>query len=201
MNTLSSCNYQIVTKRDTELLELIEKLRVIDLFVADTMIFTNTKGTRVAQRRLTTLVEYKKLKRWRPNQISPYVYYLGRKPSNIDHAILLSRFVAHLKLLDADILKIKRELLIGEGIRIDLFIAYKLNNKNYISIVECENTKNFNDKYKKLEEYYLNNSYKELFPTMPQIICITDKSFIENEALNVIKIDTEFKRIGKILEA
>ena len=59
--------------------------------------------------------------------------------------------------------KLKREWLIHEGIRIDLFIGYRLNDKNYIAIVEAENTKNFDKKYEKLEEYYLSNSYKELF--------------------------------------
>ncbi len=133
------------------------------------------------------------------NQISPYVYYLGKRPLNIEHSLLMSYFIAHLDKLGADIKKIKREWLIAEGIRIDLFVAYVLNDKSYISIVEIENTKNFQDKYDKLEEYYLSNEYKELFPTMPKIICVSDKKFKQN-ILEVKQIDTKFSNIDILLE-
>ena len=131
------------------------------------------------------------------NQISPYIYYLSKRPTNIEHSLLMSYFIAYLDKLGADVKKIKREWLITEGIRVDLFIAYELNNKNYISIVEVENTKSFQDKYNKLEEYYLNNGYKELFPCMPQIICVSDKPF-KIGTLEVIQIDTKFKNIDKL---
>ena len=74
-----------------------------------------------------------------------------------------------------------------------------LNDKNYISIVEIENSKSFQEKYEKLEEYYLSNKYKELFPTMPKIICVSDKPFKSN-ILEVIQIDTKFKKINNLRE-
>lgn len=191
--------YEILTERDKQILELTEQLKLVDVFVIDTMLFKNTKTNRVAQRRLTNLFEFKRIKRWRMNQISPYVYYLGKRPLNIEHSLLMSYFIAHLDKLGADIKKIKREWLIAEGIRIDLFVAYVLNDKSYISIVEIENTKNFQDKYDKLEEYYLSNEYKELFPTMPKIICVSDKKFKQN-ILEVKQIDTKFSNIDILLE-
>lgn len=197
---MSSCKYEILTDRDKRILDLVEQLKVVDVFTVDNILFKNTKCNRVCQRRLTTLSEFKRIKRWRPNQISSYIYYLGRKPGNIDHALLVSHFVAYINKLGGEVVKLKREWLIHEGIRVDLFIAYKLNNKNYIAIVEAENTKSFDSKYEKLEEYYLSNSYKELFPTMPKIICITDKPF-KISSLDVIKIDTKFSNIDLLLEA
>ena len=197
---MSSCKYEILTDRDKRILDLVEQLKVVDVFTVDNILFKNTKCNRVCQRRLTTLSEFKRIKRWRPNQISSYIYYLGRKPGNIDHALLVSHFVAYIHKLGGEVVKLKREWLIHEGIRVDLFIAYKLNNKNYIAIVEAENTKSFDSKYEKLEEYYLSNSYKELFPTMPKIICITDKPF-KISSLDVIKIDTKFSNIDLLLEA
>ena len=190
---------EILTDRDKKILELTEQLKVVDVFVVDTMLFKNTKTNRVAQRRLTNLFEFKRIKRWRMNQISPYIYYLGKRPVNIEHSLLMSYFIAYLDKLGADIKKIKREWLITEGIRIDLFVAYTLNNKNYISIVEIENSKNFQEKYEKLERYYLSNEYKELFPTMPQIICVSDKKFKKN-ILEVKQIDTKFSNIDILLE-
>ena len=191
--------YEILTDRDKQILELTEQLKVVDVFVIDTMLFKNTKTNRVAQRRLTNLYEFKRIKRWRMNQISPYIYYLGKRPTNIEHSLLMSYFIAYLDNLGADIKKIKREWLITEGIRIDLFVAYTLNDKNYISIVEIENSKSFQEKYEKLEEYYLSNKYKELFPTMPKIICVSDKPFKSN-ILEVIQIDTKFKKINNLRE-
>jgi hypothetical protein len=190
--------YSIITNRDKTILELIEELRLVDLYVVDNMLFSNTKGTRVAQRRLTTLCEARKLKRYRENQISSYVYYKGSKPKNIKHSLLVSHFVAELKLLGAEIIKIKREWLISKGIKIDLFIAYKINGKNYIAIVEVENTKSFQEKYNKLENYYLTQGYRELFPIMPKVICISDKSFNKN-ILEAIQVDTEFSNIKLIV--
>lgn len=189
--------YEILTDRDKKIIELVEQLKVVDVFVVDTMLFKNTKTNRVAQRRLTSLYEFKRLKRWRMNQISPYIYYLGKKPANIEHSLLVSHFIAHLDKLGADIKKIKREWLISNGIKIDLFAAYELNNKNYISIVEVENTKSFQAKYEKLEQYYLTEGYKELFPTMPKVICISDKPF-KLGILEAIQIDTKFNNIDKI---
>lgn len=193
------CKYEILTERDKKIIELIEILRVVDVFTIDSILFQNTKGNRVCQRRLSTLAEFNRIKRYRPNQISPYIYYLGRRPGNIEHTLLVSHFVAYLYLLGAEILKIKREYLITEGIRIDLFVAYKLNNKNYISIIEVENTKSFDKKYQKLEEYYLSGAYKELFPVMPQVICVTNKNF-QKGSLEVITIDTDFKNINILVE-
>lgn len=193
--------YKIITNRDKQILDLVEKLKVVDVFVVDTMLFKNTKSTRVAQRRLLNLIECKKLKRWRMNQISNYIYYVGRQPKNIEHSLLMSYFIAHLSQLGADIKKIKREWLITEGIRIDLFVAYTLNDKNYISIVEVENSKSFQNKYDKLEAYFSTNEYKKLFPTIPQIICVSDKPFKKGSLLNVIQIDTNFKNIeGELLK-
>lgn len=194
---MSSCKYEIVTERDKKIIELIEKLRVVDVFTVDSILFANTKGNRVCQRRLTNLAEFNRIKRWRPNQISAYIYYLGRRPANTEHALLISHFIAHLYLQRAEILKIKKEMLIAEGIRIDLFVAYKLKDKSYIAIVEAENTKSFDKKYEKLEAYYLKNGYKDRFPVMPKVICITNKAF-KKGALEVVQIDTEFKNINKV---
>ncbi len=191
--------YKIITDRDKQILDLVEKLKVVDVFVVDTMLFKNTKSTRVAQRRLLNLIECKKLKRWRMNQISNYIYFEGRQPKNIEHSLLMSHFIAHLSQLGADIKKIKREWLIAEGIRIDLFVAYKLNDKNYISIVEVENSKSFQNKYDKLEAYFSTNEYKKLFPTIPQIICVSDKAY-KKGVLDVINIDTNFSNIDILLK-
>ena len=191
--------YKIITDRDKKILDLVEELKVVDVFVVDTMLFKNTKSTRVAQRRLLNLVECNKLKRWRMNQISNYIYYKNRKPKNIEHSLLMSYFIAHLSLLGADIKKVKREWLIAEGIRVDLFVAYILNNKNYISIVEVENTKSFQSKYDKLEAYFSSNEYKNLFPTIPSVICISDKPY-KKGVLDVIDIDTNFSNIDILLK-
>lgn len=194
---MSSCKYEIVTERDKKILELIEELKVVDVFTIDTILFSNTKTNRMCQKRLTNLAEFNRVKRWRQNQISQYIYYQGRRPGNIEHALLVSHFVAHLYSLGAEVKKIKREWLISEGIRIDLFVAYKLNNKNYIAIVEAENTKSFQKKYEKLEEYYLSGAYKERFPTMPRIICVSDRKF-EVGALEVVTINTDFNNMSML---
>lgn len=187
--------FEILTDRDKQILELVEHLRMVDVYTVDKILFSNTKGTRVAQRRLANLVEFRRLNRWRMNQISNYVYYLGKRPKNIEHGLLLSHFVANLIGMGAEIKKIKREWLITKGIRVDLFLAYTLNDKSYISIVEVENSKSFQGKYDKLEAYFSTDEYKEIFPQVPQIICVSDKGFTEGN-LEVIKIDTKFNNMN-----
>ena len=51
--TLSSCKYEILTDRDKKILELVEQLKVVDVFTVDNILFKNTKCNRVCQRRLT----------------------------------------------------------------------------------------------------------------------------------------------------
>lgn len=187
--------FEILTDRDKQILELVEHLRMVDVYTVDKILFSNTKGTRVAQRRLANLVEFRRLNRWRMNQISNYVYYTGKRPKNIEHGLLVSHFVANLISMGAEIKKLKREWLIAKGIRIDLFVAYVLNGKSYISIVEVENSKSFQGKYDKLEAYFSTDEYKQLFPKVPKIICVSDKSFTEG-TLEVIKIDTKFNNMN-----
>ena len=111
---MSSCKYEILTDRDKKILELVEQLKVVDVFTVDNILFKNTKCNRVCQRRLTNLAEFNRIKRWRPNQISSYIYYLGRKPGNIDHSLLISHFVAYINILGGEVVKLKREWLIHE---------------------------------------------------------------------------------------
>ncbi|MGL5439656.1 MAG: hypothetical protein ACRDA4_04625 [Filifactoraceae bacterium] len=190
--------YEIFTDRDKKIIQLIADLKVVDVFVVDSILFKNTKTTRVAQRRLQNLYEFNRVKRWRMNQISNYIYYLGKKPINIDHSILMSHFIANLSNIGAEIIEIKREWLIFEGIRIDLFVSFVMNGKNYTSIVEIENTKNFQSKYDKLESYFSGKEYKNLFSNIPLIVCVSDKPF-NKRILEVIQIDTKFNNMKELM--
>lgn len=189
--------YEICTERDKKIIELIADLKVVDVFVIDSILFKNTKTSRVAQRRLQNLYEFNRIKRWRMNQISNYIYYLGKKPINIEHSILMSRFIANLSNIGAEIIEIKREWLIFEGIRIDLFVSFIINGKNYTAIAEIENTKNFQSKYDKLEAYFSGTEYKNLFPKIPLIVCVSDKPFNKRKP-DVIQIDTKFNNMKKL---
>ena len=106
--------------------------------------------------------------------------------------MILSQFIAQLKINNIEILKYKVPYKISDVIA-DAFIAMRVNNQNYIYFVEVENTKKFDlNKYEKL---YYSRSWKDMFPVFPSIIVITDKKINMNEKLNIIDIKLDLSNL------
>ncbi|WP_297136390.1 hypothetical protein [Terrisporobacter sp.] len=96
--------------------------------------------------------------------------------------IVFSQLLAELKTKEIEILKYRCPLKCGNVIA-DGFIAIRVDNINKIYFVEVERTKKLDiDKY--IELYY-SRKWKEVFPIMPSILCITDSKVKNNSRLDI----------------
>ena len=117
-----------LTDRDIQIIDFIKVCGVVDTETICKMYFDG--GLRTCQIRLKKLVDNKYIKKIdRETFLDQNVFYVDRKPKQIKHKLLFSKFVAELQNLGAEILKIKSPLAISNLIA-DGFIAYKLNNEN-----------------------------------------------------------------------
>ena len=183
-----------LTDRDMQIIVFIKVCGVVDTETICKMYFDG--GLRTCQIRLKKLVDNKYLKKIeRETFLDQNVFYINKKPKQIKHKLLFSKFVAELQSLGAEILKIRSPLKINNVIA-DGFIAYKLNNENKILLVEIELTKYFN--LKKYEELYYSRKWKEMFPVFPCIAVVTDKTVEKSSAFTVIDIKTDFSDIKNI---
>lgn len=166
--------------RDIEIVKFLKEVGVADTRTISTLFFNG--GIRRCNQRLNTLKDNKKLKVFRENILSQNIYYIGRKPSNWKHKIVFSQLLAELKTKEIEILKYRCPLKCGNVIA-DGFIAIRVDNINKIYFVEVERTKKLDiDKY--IELYY-SRKWKELFPIMPSILCITDSKVKNNSRLDI----------------
>ena len=183
-----------LTDRDMQIIDFIKVCGVVDTETICKMFFNN--GLRTCQIRLKKLVDNKHIKKIeRETFLEQNVFYVNKKPKQLKHKLLFSKFVAELQLLGAEILKIKSPLKIGNVIA-DGFIAYKLGGENKILLIEIELTKYFN--LKKYEELYYSKKWKEVFPVFPSIAVITDKTVEKSTRFTIIDIKTNFENIKNI---
>ena len=183
-----------LTDRDNQIIEFIEICGVVDTETICKMFFSD--GLRPCQIRLKQLVDNKYIKKIeRETFLDQNVFYINKKPKQIKHKLLFSKFIAELVGLGAEIVKIKSPLKINNVIA-DGFIAYKLGEENKIVLVEIELTKYFN--LKKYEELYYSKKWKDMFPVFPSIAVVTDKKVTKSNAFTVIDIKTDFSDIKNI---
>lgn len=183
-----------LTDRDNQIIDFIATCGVADTETICKMFFNN--GLRTCQIRLKKLTDNKYLKRIdKETFVDQNIFYINKKPAQLKHKLLFSKFVAELQLLGAEILKIKSPLKINNVIA-DGFIAYKLGGENKILFVEIELTKYFN--LKKYEELYYSKKWKEMFPVFPSIAVISDKKVDKSTRFTVIDIKTDFENIKNI---
>ena len=183
-----------LTPRDEAIIEFLNEVKVADTQTLCN-IFFNGK-LRASQLRLKALVDYKYIKVYRENVISQNIYYVKRKPTQIKHSLILSKFIGELYKLGIEVLKIRVPLKVGNIIA-DGFIAIKYNNEPKIFLVEVENTKYFDTgKYIELKQ---TREYKSKFPVMPSIICISDKNNKTDDKLDVIFLKTDLSDMENLI--
>lgn len=173
----------VITDRDKKIKEFLEVVKVADTQTISILFFNNS--LRGSQKRLKQLTEIKYIKCFRPSIIEQNIYYSKNKPTNYPHKIAFSKLLAKLKLNGIELLKYKCPYKIGDIIS-DGLIVIRKNDKVQIYFVEAERTKKLNiDKY---QELYYSRKWKEFFPIMPSILCISDKNInTKHEVLEIKK--------------
>lgn len=170
-----------ITGRDEKIKSFISEVGVCDTKTLHILFFQNTT-MRNCQKRLKQLVDAKYIKSYRENVISQNVYFI-RKPKNIPHKIKFSQLLAEIKQQNIELLKYKCPFKIDDVIA-DGLIVIKDRGKVKIYFVEAERTKKLD--ISKYENLYYSRAWKEAFPVMPRILCITDKKInADHKVLNI----------------
>lgn len=171
----------VITDRDKKIKEFLEEVGVADTQTISILFFN--KSLRATQKRLKALVDIRYIKSFRPSIIEQNIYYTKYKPKNYPHKIVFSKLLAKLKLEEIELLKYKCPYKIGDIIADGLIVIRKKDQVG-IYFVEVERTKKLN--IKKYEDLYYLRAYKDKFPIMPSILCITDKNInTKHEILNI----------------
>lgn len=183
-----------LTDRDIQIVDFIKVCGVVDTETICKIFFKN--GLRSCQIRLKKLVDNKHLKRIdRETFLDQHVFYVNKKPVQIKHKLLFSKFIAELVELGATIIKIKCPYKIGNIIA-DGFVAFELGGEKKTSFVEIELSKYF--QVKKYDEFYYSKKWREALPTFPSVVVISDKRVEKSSIYTVIDIKTNFEDIRNI---
>lgn len=181
-------------ERDFQIIEFLNNNKVADTETLSHIFFNGS--IRSCQHRLKKLSTNGDIKSFRENILSQNIYYTKRKPSSYKHALKVTQFIAELKKLGIEILKIKTPFLCGNIIA-DSLIVCRINDDIKIIWLEVELTKFFN--LTKYEDLYYSRVWKDILPTFGDIVVVTDKKVNTNRTFNIIKIDTKFSNIDKLL--
>ena len=185
----------LLTKRDDEIRDFLKEVSIADTSTINTLFFNGS--IRSCQRRLKQLTEYKFIKRLdRVYLNQEYLYYVNKMPTQLEHKLIFSQFLGKLKELGADIIKYRPMFKVCNIIP-DGFVAFTYNNRNYITLVEIERTKDFNiDKYLDIIN---TEEFKNTFPITPFITVISNKEVKSNKKLDIVNVKLDFSDLENIL--
>lgn len=166
----------IINKRDREIIDFIELCPTNSLII-QSLFFPSLQ---TAQRRLNKLYYAKLVKRYRDYVSESYIYYLDKRPKQIEHTLYLSRLYAYWINNNIKIVKNKREVILGK-IRPDAIVIIKFKNELKTYLVEVEISNNsINKKLKTYSEFYISECM-ELLGCRPDILFITNKKIPQTE--------------------
>ena len=187
-----------ITERDLKIVEFLDIVGVADTSTINKMFFNNS--VKACKNSMKPLYDFKLVKRLDRIYINQeYIYYTKKKPKQLEHKLLFSRFVAELKHNGAEIIKIKCPLKISDVIT-DGFIVYKVNGTTRMALVEVENQKSFKSNMSKYKNLYRSMVWKEYFNVFPNIIVVSNEREIKIDGLNLIFIKKDFSNINRILD-
>lgn len=189
-------NFIRLTKRDKEIIEFVKEFKLVDTNTLSKIFFNGS--VRASQIRLKNLVENRYLKCYRENVTSPNLYYVNKKPTQVVHSLILSRFIGELYGAGINIVKYKVPFKIGNIIA-DCLLSVEYNGINKLFFLEVENTKTLDNK--KYLELYKNNVCEKVLSCTPKVIVITNKKVKLDEVLKnyVVTVKTDFSDLENFL--
>ena len=158
-------NHQKCYRRDKDLIRLLETQAALNTEQIRLLLFRDA-SLRIVQRRLKKLTERKLIKRSRLSIDSPFYYYLGAKPGQLDHVLGVSWiYVWVCSALSSGMTLhcFDREIDLGI-IRPDAFIGVKgWTGKFSFFFAELdvdESGNDFSEKVKRYNSYYSSGAYQ-----------------------------------------
>ncbi len=174
----------ILMERDIKIIDFIETCPA-DSATIKKLFFT---GKRTCNERLRKLIDYGYLKRWRHNVNCNYIYYVRRKPAQLEHCSFIAKTYLWIQQQEYIIEKFKREVAI-ENLRADALCKINDIKRDGYLIVEVElSNNNISKKLMKYEDLYLSRQYKKYFDVMPKLLYVSDQK-VKSDFLNIINLN------------
>lgn len=173
-----------LTSRDFAIIDFLKEFKVADTSTLQSLFFNSQATT---ERRLKLLTTHGYIKRNRNDILSEYYYYIKRKPTNIKHALIVSKLYAKIK-SSYEIIVYKKEYELkykNITLRADLMTVLKIEGRLVPVLYEVDLSKAYKDKY---TDYINSSYYKFKFPIAPKIAVVsnrTPKSSIEIKWLKI----------------
>ena len=160
----------VMTQRDYDIIQTVDTLRILSATQIERLFYSSQQAQAL---RCKKLVDHKKLKRIRKDNWSPYLYYLGKKPKQIQSILATSEFYTRCITSGLNVTYIEREkpFVLGDGrftLIPDAVITIEKDGVEYEYYIEVDNTKELST-----AKYY--KAYKEYGFLPPPIISISDR--------------------------
>ena len=184
----------VLTQRDREIIQAVTTLKALTSTQIERLFYSSQQAQAL---RCKKLVDHKKLKRIRKDNWSPYLYYLGKKPKQIQSILATSEFYTRCITSGLNVTYIEREkpFILGDGrftLIPDAVITIEKDGVEYEFFIEVDNTKELST-----AKYY--KAYKEYGFLPPPIISISDRRRRDIfKELEVIKLRLNLDDFEKI---
>ncbi len=188
-----------MTDRDKDIISFLRQYKCADTHTIAKLFFSDAKSSQIlAERRMKKLSEFGKCNRWRKDILSPYIFYIGSRPTNYNHSCYISEVYANL-MNKYEVVKIEREYELKFNkykVRSDLMAVVRINGKLVPLLIEVDLSSAMKDKY----DLFINdNYYQQKFPMKPIVISIS--RFTPKSSLSIKHITLEeFKEKGIIIK-
>jgi DNA-binding Lrp family transcriptional regulator len=155
----------LITKRDRRVCRFIEDFRIATTKQIYDLCFENL-SIRRCQQRLTELVKQKRIKRYRDYVSQDYLYYVGKKPSQVEHDLLRTKVFMELRKYDLQ--EFRPEFSYG-NLRADGY--FELGDDPWF--LEIQLSTGFNQE--KYEMLYRRLDWRERWREFPKVLVVSNK--------------------------
>lgn len=183
-----------ITDKDMKIINTVDTLRALTSTQIERLFYSSQQAQ---SHRCKQLVDHRKLKRFRENNWTPYIYYLGRRPAQLKSILAISEFYTLCMVNNLNVTYIEREKHISfnndEFIIVpDAVITIESDGVEYEFFIEVDNTKELST-----NKYY--RAFKEYGFIPPPIVSISNRRrrnvFSE---LEVIKLKMDLSDFSNI---
>ena len=146
-----------ITDKDMKIINTVDTLRALTSTQIERLFYSSQQAQ---SHRCKQLVDHRKLKRFRENNWTPYIYYLGRRPAQLKSILAISEFYTLCMVNNLNVTYIEREKRISfnndEFIIVpDAVVTIESDGVEYEFFIEVDNTKELstNKYYRAFTEY------------------------------------------------
>ena len=184
----------VLTQRDREIIQAVTILKALTSTQIERLFYSSQQAQ---SKRCKELVNHKKLKRFRINNWTPYIYYIGKKPAQIQSILAISEFYTLCIENNLNVTYVEREKRyeFDEGkfvIVPDALIVIECDGVEYEFFIEVDNTKELST-----SKYY--RAYMEYGFLPPPVISISDRKRRNVfDGLEIIKLKLNLSNFKEI---